>query len=871
MIRVNRCHVAIGLALALSIAQPLFASTVLYRTDAQLIELSERVVHARVVAQRMARGGPDGQAIYTVSTLEVLEDFTGQAGETLEVWELGGIIGNEAQYVGGGVTYPVGREVLVCLERGPYGWRSIAMGLSKFDVSPRAVGDARLTRNARDTVIVGGRPPAAERSLDEFRRLAAAVIGRPSIRRAAAPAAELQSADAPFRLFQGGWRWTQADTRTPVPWYKNTTAPPPIAGDAVTEIQTALAAWTTPASAFIALQYAGTTSQAVAKGPWTGIPNGNGVITFEDPNDELSSLTLAIGGGSATSRVPAARSEGSRSIAFNRGYVIFQNAADLGPQFTESLGFTRVLEHEIGHAIGLGHTDDDLSVVNPQANIMNSVCCYSETPAPPAIGPDDLAGLNFIYPSNLNGPQMTLDRTSLKFGALTNGATLLTKTSEQTVRLTQTGVGSVTWTAVSNQPWLQVSPASGSGPANLSISVVSVTGLPNGGSVAGAISFTFTGTSNTPGPIVVNLTIFANGTSQNPFGTVDTPADNLTGVTGAIPFTGWALDDIEITQVSVCRAAFGSETAPVDPNCGGAAQIFVGFAVFIDGARPDVAGTYPTYPLNTKAGWGFMVLTNMLPSQGNGTYQFFMWAQDREGHPFMLGTRTMTCANASATKPFGAIDTPSQGGVAAGGGYVNFGWALTPLPKTIPINGSTISVLVDGAVVGTADYNHFRQDIADFFPGFNNTPGAIGFRILEYDVADERHAHNRVGGERQPGRGGRDRQPLLHGLEWRRSADGGGPDRERGRPDRAAGNLSAASAVDGRRRHGTARAVAAPWPARLGLARAATRVRARRERPRGRAQRGSESRRAAPGPRLRGRVSEDERRAAGPAGWIADR
>ena len=60
-------------------------------------------------------------------------------------------------------------------------------------------------------------------------------------------------------------------------------------------------------------------------------------------------------------------------------------------------------------------------------------------------------------------------------------------------------------------------------------------------------------------------------------------------MTGAIPFTGWALDDLEVTQVSVCRAAFGSGTAPVDPNCGGAAQIFVGFAVFIDGARPDVA------------------------------------------------------------------------------------------------------------------------------------------------------------------------------------------------------------------------------------------------------------------------------------------
>ena len=181
----------------------------------------------------------------------------------------------------------------------------------------------------------------------------------------------------------------------------------------------------------------------------------------------------------------------------------------------------------------------------------------------------------------------------------------------------------------------------------------------------------------------------------------------------------------------VCRAAFGAEVAPIDPNCAGAAQIFVGSAVFIDGARPDVAGSFPASPANTRAGWGFMVLTNMLPSQGNGTFQFFMWAQDREGHAFLLGTRTMTCANASATLPFGAIDTPEQGGPASGSAYVNFGWALTPLPKTIPIDGSTISVLVDGVTVGTASYNNFRPDIAALFPGLNNSNGAVGFRVLD--------------------------------------------------------------------------------------------------------------------------------------------
>ena len=221
---------------------------------------------------------------------------------------------------------------------------------------------------------------------------------------------------------------------------------------------------------------------------------------------------------------------------------------------------------------------------------------------------------------------------------------------------------------------------------------------------------------------------------MNPFGVVDTPLNNTTGVTGAIPFTGWALDDVEVTRVMICRAAFGGEIAPADPNCGGAAQIFVGFPVFIDGARPDVQAAYTTYPMNTRGGWGFMVLTNMLPSHGNGTYVFYMYAQDRDGHTTLLGTRTMTCANASATKPFGAIDTPTQGGIASGSSFVNFGWALTPQPKLIPLNGSTITVLVDGTPLGTVDYNHERSDIEALFPGYQNTAGtngAIGFRVID--------------------------------------------------------------------------------------------------------------------------------------------
>ena len=337
--------------------------------------------------------------------------------------------------------------------------------------------------------------------------------------------------------------------------------------------------------------------------------------------------------------------------------------------------------------------------------------------------------------------------------------------------------GTVTWTAVSNQPWLQVSPASGSGSANLTISIVSVAGLPVGSAVNGAITLTLAGASNTAGPIAVTLNLIPNGTSASPFGFVDTPLDNTTGVTGAIPFTGWTLDDVGAERVMVCRAAVAGETAPVDPNCGGAAQIFVGFAVFIDGARTDVAALHPTFPLSTRAGWGFMVLTNMLPNQGNGTYQFFMYSQDRDGHTTLLGTRTLTCANASATKPFGAIDTPTQGGPASGTNFINFGWALTPQPKIIPIDGSTMTVMLDGAPLGPVDYNHERPDIEALFPGFQNTAGAngaVGFRAIDTTtLTNGLHTISWTVTDSLGVDGGH-WEPVLHGGERHGRRDGGG-------------------------------------------------------------------------------------------------
>ena len=120
-----------------------------------------------------------------------------------------------------------------------------------------------------------------------------------------------------------------------------------------------------------------------------------------------------------------------------------------------------------------------------------------------------------------------------------------------------------------------------------------------------------------------------------------------------------------------------------------------------------------------------MVLTNMLPSQGNGTFVFHMWAQDRDGHDVIIGTRTMTCANASSILPFGAIDTPTQGGLASGANYAVFGWVLSRTNRADPPGGGTVIVQVDGVTVGSPGGWASRGDLTALFPGFPGISTAL--------------------------------------------------------------------------------------------------------------------------------------------------
>ena len=316
--------------------------------------------------------------------------------------------------------------------------------------------------------------------------------------------------------------------------------------------------------------------------------------------------------------------------------------------------------------------------------------------------------------ARLNVIPLTLSRSTLFAAATTDGSS---RTPAQTVRVSGAPGETPPWMISSSSDFLDAVPAADGR---------SFTVAPKARPYApGPHTGTVTISSGDPGYSPVTLTVTLNvsppGTTGSPSGSFDTP-NNGAVVSGEVGVTGWAVDDMGVTGVDIYRSPMTGE--PTAAN----GLVFLGSATLVPGARPDVLAAFPDRPLAEQAGWGYMLLTNMLPNQGNGLFVLHAVARDVEGHQMTLGSRTINCQNAGATLPFGTLDTPGQGQTVSGT-IVNFGWALSS--SLIPMDGSTIFVYIDGSFVGHPTYNQFRSDIALLFPGYPNTNGAIGFLTID--------------------------------------------------------------------------------------------------------------------------------------------
>ena len=353
-----------------------------------------------------------------------------------------------------------------------------------------------------------------------------------------------------------------------------------------------------------------------------------------------------------------------------------------------------------------------LAIVSGATGIAPATIAYSVGPNPAAFlrpGLIRVGGATFSITQDVTS--MRTNRFALGFAYYTPPSGPPFVTAPVDVTVTNAATPAAGWSATSNQPWLIASPASGTGPGQvrLSIDPVQAALLPRGTSAASVV---LASADASQGSLTLPVSLFVadNGNTTLPTGVFDTPTGFVT-VSGAIPVTGWVLDDVGVVKVTVSRAAVTGEAG---------SEIYIGDAVRVRGARPDRLGPWPEAD---DAGWGYMLLTNVLPNGGTGTFTLFADAYDRDGRVRRLGTKTITVDNATAIRPFGTIDEPAQGATVSGT-FVNRGWVLTPAGKSIPLDGSTIKVYIDGVLLGpVSTYNHPRPDVKAYFPNLANSDG----------------------------------------------------------------------------------------------------------------------------------------------------
>jgi hypothetical protein len=115
-----------------------------------------------------------------------------------------------------------------------------------------------------------------------------------------------------------------------------------------------------------------------------------------------------------------------------------------------------------------------------------------------------------------------------------------------------------------------------------------------------------------------------------PFGAIDIPADGAE-CDGALRFSGWALDDREVTGIVALR-----ERTSIDPA--GQGPIAIGQATWAYGTRPDVQKAYAGFPHTDRAEWDVSLPCEALPDR---QARIQIRATDADRHETVLGARTV--------------------------------------------------------------------------------------------------------------------------------------------------------------------------------------------------------------------------------------
>lgn len=406
------------LLFVLATASIVSATSVVIPSDDELIIGARAIVRGQVTA--VVSGYDDShKAIFTYITLRVQDVFKGQiTGGEIVIKEPGGVTQDRGSVIFGTPEFKTGEDVLLFLDTWADGSLRVHQWfLGKFNVNTdKASGKLQVSRNLNSgNVTVVGRSqagPITERA--ELATYAETLRGRIKALQTASsqheakyynvsprslPIENLSTSDSitpKFTFINGNFppRWFEPDTNQPVVFRINPAGAPN--STILNDMVAAMNAWSGVSGSALRISNGGNTGTC-------GLLYQDGENTISFNNCDNYSPFSPPGGG--CSGILAAAGIISYSLVQTRVvngitfYRAFEGNMSFNPYascyFSNSCNVQEIATHELGHALGIGHSLDSTATMYAYAHF-DGRCA--------GLRADDSSAIRFIYPGSAAAP-----------------------------------------------------------------------------------------------------------------------------------------------------------------------------------------------------------------------------------------------------------------------------------------------------------------------------------------------------------------------------------------------------------------------------------------------------------------------------------